>query len=433
MSVSKPADFALIRSPAEDAILAAYRNGRDSGASGVTSRDRAFDVLKARGLPTRRVEEWKYTDLRALMREFPQPAGMPDATTIASVRARKRNEALDGAAEILFVNGWDVTDEKPAGIDWRRSSEDDGAPAETPSQYRDNAAVALNAAFARGATVIRVPAGETPERPLHLSFHTIGEVASNFPRVVVKVEKGASLTLIETHESADATAYQTHALIEIEVGEGGNVEYIRHDASGDKTMTLSTFGLTLATDATFSSFTMTTGGAVSRQQIFARIEGTGVKATFRGAALLRGRQHADVTLVAEHAAAHGESREVFKSVLDDESRSVFQGKIIVHQGAQKTDGKMMANALLLSENAEMNAKPELEIFADDVVCGHGATAGALDEDLLFYLRARGIPPREAESLLVQAFVGEAIEPIAHEGMRESLLAVTRDWLAGRAK
>ncbi|BAT60845.1 FeS cluster assembly protein SufD [Variibacter gotjawalensis] len=436
-SVNKPADLTVIRSAAEEAILSAYPTQRDAapgGAAVVKARDRAFDLLKANGLPTRRVEEWKYTDLRALMRDFPAPAEKPDAATIA--RADKLKAAVEAGdvSQVSFVNGYDVTSEAPQGVAWQRVSDAKALPVEAVREraYQDNAAVALNTAFSRDATLLRVAAGTTPARPVKLSFRNVGAAASTFPRVIVTVEKGASLTLIESHDSANELAFQTHALIEIDVAEGASVEYIRVDTSGDKAMTLSTFGLTLAKDATFSSLTVTRGSAVSRQQIFARIHGTGVKAAFRGAALLRGRQHADVTLVTDHAAPHGESREVFKSVLDDQSRSVFQGKIVVQQAAQKTDGKMMTQALLLSEDAEMNAKPELEIFADDVVCGHGATAGALDEDLLFYLRSRGVPHKEAEALLVQAFIGEAIEPIAHEGMREALLDLTRDWLASRA-
>ena len=146
-----------------------------------------------------------------------------------------------------------------------------------------------------------------------------------------------------------------------------------------------------------------------------RFNGAETMPRIRGATLLKGRQHVDNTLVVDHAVGHCESRELFKAVLDGESRSVFQGKIIVQPHAQKTDAKMATHALLLSEDAEADAKPELEIFADDVVCGHGATAGALDDDLLFYLKARGIPQKEAEALMVEAFVGEAVEAIGERG------------------
>jgi Fe-S cluster assembly protein SufD len=148
--------------------------------------------------------------------------------------------------------------------------------------------------------------------------------------------------------------------------------------------------------------------------------------------MLRGRQHADLTLFVDHAVANCQSREVFKSVLDDESRGIFQGKIIVRPHAQKTDGKMTSNSLLLSETAEADNKPELEIFADDVQCGHGATAGDLDEDLLFYLRARGIPMKEAEALLIQAFIGEAVEGIEHARLRDVLMEKAVEWLKARA-
>jgi len=182
----------------------------------------------------------------------------------------------------------------------------------------------------------------------------------------------------------------------------------------------------------FNTFAFTTGGAVTRNQLFLHFAGGDTVANIRGATLLRGRQHADLTLVVDHAAANCQSREVFKTVLDDASRGVFQGKIIVRPGAQKTDAKMASHALLLSEDAEADNKPELEIFADDVQCGHGATAGALNDDLVFYLRARGIPAKEAEALLIQAFIGDAIEGIEHAGLRETLMETAGRWLAERS-
>src|SRR6516165_6037289 len=154
-------------------------------------------------------------------------------------------------------------------------------------------------------------------------------------------------------------------------------------------------------------------------------------ARMRGATLLRASQHADTTLIADHIARDCQSREMFKSVLDDDAHGVFQGRIIVRRHAQKTDAKMMTQALLLSERAEADNKPELEIFADDVQCGHGATAGALDEDLKFYLMTRGIPAAEAEAMLVQAFLGEAIEGIEHAGLREALIETVAAWLGAR--
>ena len=150
-----------------------------------------------------------------------------------------------------------------------------------------------------------------------------------------------------------------------------------------------------------------------------------------GATLLKARQHADAMVVADHEAGHCQSRELFKAVLDAESRNVFQGRIKVHPQAQKTDARMMTRALLLSETAEAVSKPELEIFADDVQCGHGATTGALDGELKFYLMARGVPAKEAETLLVQAFIGEVLDEISHAGLREAMTVCAADWLASR--
>jgi Fe-S cluster assembly scaffold protein SufB len=148
---------------------------------------------------------------------------------------------------------------------------------------------------------------------------------------------------------------------------------------------------------------------------------------------LRGKQHCDTTLIVEHRVPACESRELFKAVLDNEARGIFQGKIIVSPGAQKTDGKQMAQALLLSETAEFDSKPELEIFADDVVCGHGATSGQIDEDLLFYLESRGLPEEQARALLIQAFVGEAFEQVEDEALREAFSAAAAEWLGVSAE
>jgi Fe-S cluster assembly protein SufD len=189
--------------------------------------------------------------------------------------------------------------------------------------------------------------------------------------------------------------------------------------------------VTIGAKARFNTFNLTSGGELSRYQGVILISGEGVHVATNGVNLLNGRQHADTTLVMDHAVPHGESREIFRSVVDDRAHSVFQGRIIVRPGAQKTDAKMMTRALLLSDDAEADNKPELEIFADDVTCGHGATTGALDESLLFYLRARGLSEKEAQALLIQAFVGEAIESIANDALRDFATSVAQRWLAAR--
>jgi Fe-S cluster assembly protein SufD len=206
------------------------------------------------------------------------------------------------------------------------------------------------------------------------------------------------------------------------------VQHVKLQAESTETLHLATLAVRLGRGAHFMSETLARGAAVARQQIYLTFTGPDGKAWLRGASLAGARRHLDTSLWVEHQAPGCRSRERFKSVLDGEARSVFQGKIIVPAEAQKTDARMMMRALLLSETAEADMKPELEIYADDVQCGHGATAAALDEEQLFYLHARGIPPAEAEAMLITAFVGEILETIEHEPARQALNAIAADWL-----
>ncbi len=297
---------------------------------------------------------------------------------------------------------------------------------------RDDVAVALNTAFMTGGAVIHVRKDASNAQPIHLAHAFSGKTAaSTYPRSLVIVEPGARLMLIESFEGPNAVDYQVNTALQIFAGEGAHVDHVKITREGDKALHVSSLMADVGAHARFNTFVFTTGGAVVRNQLFLRFGGESTVANIRGASLLKGRQHADTTLVVDHAVANCQSREVFKTVLDDESRGIFQGKIIVRPGAQKTDAKMASHALMLSEEAEADNKPELEIFADDVQCGHGATAGDLDEDLLFYLRARGIPLDEAEALLIQAFVGDAVEGIEHAGLRESLMEAVGAWLKAR--
>jgi Fe-S cluster assembly protein SufD len=296
----------------------------------------------------------------------------------------------------------------------------------------DDVAVALNTALMGDGALIRVAVGAVIERPIHLVFVAGGDTAvSVFTRSLVLVENGARAMFIESHEGPAGRDDQVNTALELVVGDGAHVDHVKLTMEGPATLHVSSLMAAVGAHARINTFNFTTGGAVVRNQLFLRLDGEGTVASIRGASLLRDRQHADTTLFVDHRAKGCQSRELFKSVLDGESRGVFQGKIIVRPGAQQTDAKMASHALLLSETAEADNKPELEIFADDVQCGHGATAGALDEDLLFYLRARGIPRIEAQSLLIQAFVGEAVEGIEHAGLREALMEAAAGWLAAR--
>jgi Fe-S cluster assembly protein SufD len=440
------AEVATIKTAAETALAQAYSQARarlPGDGSVAAQRAAAFDVFAREGLPHRRVEEWKYTDLRALMRDAKPLAAPPDAA--AKARAKTAGAMLGDVEtrRLVFVDGAFVPElSDTAGLETGLSVKSladalaDGDPTLTAHLGKlapaSDVAVALNTALMGDGAVIRIAAGSTTERPIHLLFVASEKPAATFVRSLVVVEQGARAMLIESHEGPAGSDYQVNAAVEIFVGDEAHVDHVKIIGEGDDALHVSTLAAAIGARARFNAFTFTTGGAVVRNQLFLKFDGEDTVASIRGATLIKGRQHADTTLVANHIARGCQSREVFKAVLDGEAHSVFQGRIIVRPGAQKTDAKMMTRALLLSERAEADNKPELEIFADDVQCGHGATAGALDGELKFYLMARGIPAAEAEALLIRAFLGEAIEGIEHAGLREALMDSVVAWLKARA-
>ena len=424
----------------EQALSAAFTAARATlpGKGAVAAlREDAFKRFDAKGLPHRRVEEWKYTDLRALMREAKPLAGPAGAKPKGGIAPILTGVEADCVA---IVNGR----YEPA---WSNIGASDPSItivelfkflAENPD-YRmgqmpgsNDPAYWLNTAFMGGGVALRVKRGAASAKPIHIAHVFSGDAAAAmYPRCVVIVEPGAQVTLIESFSGPEGIDYQVNSALELTIGDDARVDHIKIGCDGSAALRVSTLGVTVGAKANYKDFAFTIGGAVVRNQTFVRFGGEGSEGMIDGASLLKGRQHVDNTLVINHAAGGCISRERFKSVLDGESHGIFQGKIIVEQHAQKTDGKMMTRALLLSDMAEADNKPELEIFADDVTCGHGATTGALDEGLLFYLRARGLSEKEAQALLIQAFVGEAIESIVNDSLRELAISAAQRWLAAR--
>lgn len=434
---------ALVKTEAEQRLAAEWAEAKARLAGPANLREAAYRRFEVAGLPNRRVEEWKYTDLRALMRDAKPLALPPDQATLARAAGAGGIASGIDAHRVAIVNGFAAPPAPDA------AAADPGIVISEIFAYladpqlaslnqlggtlpADDVAVALNTAFMSGGVVIQIARDALTERPIHVAHLFSGTTAAAvYPRSLVVVEPGAHLTLIETFEGPAGIDYQVNAALELIIGDGAEVERIRIVGEGSEALHLSSIGITLGAGATYNDFTLMSGGAVVRNQAFVRCGGQDARIALRGVSLLRGKQHADTTLVLDHRVSGCESREVFRSVLDDRSRNVFQGKIVVQPGAQKTDARMVSNALLLSPDAEADNKPELEIFADDVQCGHGATAGALDENLKFYLMARGIPAAEAETLLIQSFVGEVIDAVAHEGMRDVLATATESWLRAR--
>jgi Fe-S cluster assembly protein SufD len=442
------AEVRPIRTAAEETLRRAFAGARAKlpGGSAIrTQRDAAFLKFEAGGLPHRRLEQWKYTDLRAFMREAKPLAGAPGAAAIARASTAGNVLAAVNARRLVFVDGSfaanlsDLTDIEP-GL--RISSLAEALARGTPEVVArlsasgpadGDLAFSLNTSFMGEGAVIEVDPGVRIAPPIHLVFAYSGdEAAAVFARSLVVLGDRARLTLIESHEGPDGVDYQENSALDLVVGDEAALDHVKVGLEGAHALHVSTLSATLGSNAQLSDFALAAGGALVRNQLFVRCLGSNAVVDLRGASLLAGRQHADTTLVLDHAVGGCQSRELFKSVLEDEARSVFQGKIIVRPDAQKTDARMMTQALLLSEAAEADAKPELEIFADDVQCGHGATTGALDEQLKFYLLARGIPAQEAEALLIEAFVGEVIDGITHEGVREALRGAVAARLKARA-
>ena len=242
------------------------------------------------------------------------------------------------------------------------------------------------------------------------------------------MEENSQATIVKLHAGLGVGAYFANAVTEVEVGDGATLRHYRVQSENRESTHLANLNVRIGKDATYDGFGLHLGGRLSRTDVFARLEGEGGHCGLNGAYLMKGREHCDTTTVIEHHAAHTTCREIFKGILDDEARGVFQGKIIVHPGAQQIDGHQLSNALLLSDRAEMDAKPELEIYADDVKCSHGATTGKLDDTSLFYLRSRGIPEALARNLLIQSFLAEVIDEVKDEAVREALMDKVIHWL-----
>jgi Fe-S cluster assembly protein SufD len=401
-------------------------------------RDDAAAAFARAGFPTRRNEAWHYTDPRALTdTRFDEPlvaadhavslpGGMPDAGAprLVFVDGRFRPDLSDLAAlpEGVHVESLGTLLEK-GDADLRTRL---GAIADRSSF------VALNAMLAEDGIVITCTTA--PEAAARLHLVSIGTAAGErkvafHPRHLVTVAEGASLALFESAHGEGATPYLNNTVAEITLAAGAHMTHVRLQAEAADAFQVSTVFAHLGEKAEYDSFVLATGARLARNEVHATLAGPGAIAHLNGAQLGDGSRHVDTTTVITHAAPACASRQTFKSVLSGRSRAVFQGKIHVHQVAQKTDGYQMNQALLLSPDAEIDAKPQLEIYADDVKCSHGATVGELDANQLFYLRSRGIPAPEARAMLIEAFLADALEAVRDEQHRAALSAATAEWWA----
>ena len=427
-------ELSVVRSDAEDAYLNQFDAAKDAlPGSGWSAKLREDAIARFRetGLPHRRVEEWKYTDLRAALKDVKTLAGEAAAALPAD-----RFDAV--IRDIITIANGRVTGELPAveGMTITRLSDvltngsaEQRAAIETTPARGDNPVYALNTALMADGLVIEIAPGAEIEKPLHIrSIFTGDNDGATFTRIAIVAGEGAKATFLETFEGPHS-AYQTNAATTVIVADKAEIDHFRVQTEGGAATHLANLICEIGEESDFNLLNYVQGAALSRLDLSIAFKGENANCNVRAANLLSGKQHGDTTMFVDHAVPHCESSEIFKTVLGGTARGVFQGKILVRPHAQKTDGQMSANAIMLSDEAEMDVKPELEIYADDVVCGHGATSGQLDEDLLFYLKARGIHDREAKALMIAAFVGEAFEDIGHDDIADVVLAIANDWIS----
>jgi Fe-S cluster assembly protein SufD len=424
-----------IRTEAEASLVNQFEDVKAGlpGAAVAQARSNAIAQIAEFGLPHRRVETWKYTDLRNMMRNV-APIAKPANDDVSIQDYLKETPTY----RLVILNGDYRSDlsasDFPKGVSvvsFAQYLEQGGSIPGAESLNADDTIRVLTRGYARDGIVIVIEDNvhvETPFEIIHLA--TQGE-ASSYTQAVITAGKHAKATIIERFSPQNVSNYQRFTSTWIDAPEKSEIHYVRSQQEAYDATHLGTVSVELGADTQFNLFSTQLGSQTSRVELKLAFNGEHSEANLHGISMLKDKQHADTTLVVSHAVPHCNSTEQFKSVIDDEATSVFQGKIIVAKDAQKTDGKMSANALLLSDQATANVKPELEIFADDVVCGHGATCGQLDEDLLFYLLARGIPRSEAETLLIQAFLGDAVEGLENEAIRDAVMTSVTDWLSDR--
>ena len=408
--------------PAETALVEAFsaRVSELPGDADVTlRRDDAVERLKA-GLPTRRVEAWHYTDLRRLLSSV--PAFDPSA------RPEPLRPLVEGSSVLRVANGEAKTASPIEGVEVTTFAAlltaGDMRAAMAPAGG-DDAVGAINAAFAADGFGLTIADNAEIAAPIELqNLQAGGQVHARFP---VTVGAGAKATIVE--RQAGSGAALVSSVSSLELGEGAEIVWVIVQEQADTATHLGQFVATLGKDTKLTLFIMNAGAKLVRQEVRVDAVAEGSDFQLRGVNLLGGETHCDVTMVLDHSAPHTTSTEIVRNVVTGKAHGVFQGQIRVAQIAQKTDARMACNTLLLSDDAEFSTKPELEIFADDVACGHGATMTEIDRDHLFYLMARGVEEKTARGLLIKAFLAEIVEELEDEALVAALEEKLDLWFA----
>lgn len=373
---------------------------------------RAFADFLARGLPTAKLDAWKYTDLRRLaLKEFRSATNANAHGIVAGLLP------LNEGARLVFVDG---------RLSESMSRNAEGVTIETQSSVTvlgTEAFDLLNAAFSTGTIEIHVQAEQSDERPIYIAFawtKSAGELMAH-PRVRIKVRNRAKAVVVEQHIGENSVANFRNTILDIEVGEEAALQHVRIQDDADVNFNIGAARIDVARGARYINHHYSSGGGLSRADVTVRLLGEGAETELHGLIFAQSTQHLDVRTCIEHDAPNTRSREDYRGVANHRGRVVFNGKVIVAKNAQRTDAAQSSRNLLLSPHAEIDTRPELEIYANDVKCAHGATVGQLDASALFYLRSRGIDQSEARALLTQAFTTEVVERIPLHAVREHVL------------
>lgn len=367
-------------------------------------RRAGVDYVTACGLPTPKLEGWKFTNIIPAVKHY-ETFGQFNVAVKAPPQV---------AVQPLL---------KSMEQDWVRNAVAGALADKDPNT--DPALIHLGNMFFRDGVSVDVPANAVVKEPLEIVMECADGAFYN-DHTVIRVGANASLTMIEDHRGTGQ--FWKNRLCHITLEPGAHLTHIRIQDDSTEAVYTQTTKVSIAKDAHYNAVSLYTGAAISRNQVHVLLKEPGALCHINGAALMRGKQHADTTILVEHLAPHCESNQNMRTILDDQAHGVFQGKVHVHQPAQKTDGYQLSKALLLSEGAEMDTKPELEIYADDVKCSHGATTGRLDEEPLFYMQSRGIPVDAARALLIEAFADEVFDEVQDDEIKEELLGRVRAWL-----
>jgi Fe-S cluster assembly protein SufD len=396
-------------------------------------RRAGFAAFAAKGFPTTAEEEWRFTNVSPIAATQFQPAFDCEESGVTEPDLRPWSLGRTGGIVLVLINGHfsGGLSSIPASVPGVSVGSLAAALARDPAlaeRYLASARgggdtfTALNTAFLVDGAFVRVDDGVTLQEPVHiLSLASTGGTPLLVqPRHLVIAGKGARLSVVETYSGRGPGVYLTNAVTEIFVGEGGGVEHDTLQMENLNSYHVGTTLISLKGKASFTSNAVNLGGALVRNNVSALFQGEHAECTLNGLSVATGTQHVDNHTVIDHASPRCESHELYKAVLDGSARGVFNGKIFVRQDAQKTDAKQTNKTLLLSDEATIDTKPQLEIFADDVKCTHGATVGQLDEEQVFYLRARGIGATEARDLLTFAFATDVINRVHVDALREKL-------------